>query len=690
MKMPAFRKMNSETDADDTLASDTQMLRSQRWMEKAAGNAPLATRRDIDDLNPVSKRPANDDNLRQNRNRLSPYFLGSRYFWAAAGGTFVFCVVFAVMMGFGTAGAIVSLLRNPVQYSPFLLSMLVIAAVQWLFAMSAHRHAINHEMWRRMMSVTQRHNDPGPALEEASRTLTATFDRIASDLDTRIAALDERTSAMSREIGDIMHRAEASADINISQMKSIAETADSQRESLQRISATISTEVLPIINKLEVTVVTLEHASQGAGDVLGSLGMQLQQSTRELQVCLDEFNRANHTVAPEIEKRVARFEATINRIPDQIEAALTRLRPMSETIADAAMLSTANVDVMEQIAKQIAEILRNNRRLFNDFSETNTELLRQSIDSHVERFRELLANVISEETARVSGLTGELNLLADTATSLVGKLQEPVSQVSGVTEKALTDMNGALSSMDQRLQDSVAARVAELNQAASLVVSAISQEIETAASALQMTLQASSSELVQRVGADTSRFESLIGEAAEKTSERVAAAIRDLPSELSQRMDAEIVRIDESLKGSVAGMSGRMQGLVDAIPDRLASMTEETVRSLETDLERSFDVVAQRSEALNQQFRKSATETSEAVLGNYVDFIFLALERFRSEMETLQSTFRTEDQASAKPAVEASESQASGKAEPADIAAMLGASVLQGGRREPAIAAVPA
>ena len=691
MKMPAFRKMNSESDADDNLASETHMLRSQRWSERMASYGPLATRRNIDDLNSVSKRPANDDNLRANsKNRLSPHFLGSRYFWAAAGGTLVFCLVFAVMMGFSTSAAILSLFHNPVQYSPFLLSTLVIAAIQWLLAMSAHRQAVNHEMWRRMMSVTQKLNDPGPILDEANRTLTATFDRLASDLDARMTGLDERTAEMSLKIGEIMQRAETSAEINISQMKSIAETADSQRESLQRISATISTEVLPIINKLEGTVISLEATSQGASGVLGALGAQLQQSTRDLQACLDEFNRANHTVAPEIEKRVARFEATINRLPDQIEAALTRLGPMSDTIADAAMLSTANVDVMEQIAKQITGILQNNRRLFSEFSDTNTELFRQTIDTHVERFRELLTNVIAQESTRVSSLARELSTVADTATVLVNRLQQPVTQVSGAADKALAEMNAVLSSMDHKIQASIAARITELNQSASQAVNIVGEEIEAAASALQTLLETGSSDLLQRVGADVCRFEDLIGEAAKQTSERVAAVISELPSEISRRMDTEIARVEGSLKGTVSDLSDQMQGMVDAIPNRLATMTRETVQSLETDMERTFDVVAQRSETLNQQFRKSATETSESVLGNYVDFIFLALERFRSEMEGLDSTSRNGREAGADPATEARAPETSGNANQPGMSGVQGAAAPRIERRTSTSAAVPA
>jgi hypothetical protein len=647
MNTTAFaRKLAREHDADG-LPSEPVGQRSQRWSDRIASHRPLTARHDVDRFDGISKQPANDDHLRaRSQSRTSLSFVGSRYFWAAMFATFAFCVIFAVIMGFTNTKAIAALVRNPMQFSPFLLSVVVIAAIQWLLAMSAHRQAVNYEMWRRMMAMTQRLNDPGPVAEEASRNLTASFDRLVSDLDERMSALDQRTSSLAEQMSAIMQQSEASAELNISQMRSIVDATDVQKDSLQRIGAAISAEVLPVINKLENTVASLEEVSQTAGGILGAVGGQLQQSTRELQTCLEEFNRANHTIAPEIEKRVARFEATISRLPDQLEATLSRLNPISETISDAAMLSTANVDVMEQLAKEITSNLHSNRTLFKEFSEENTELFRHAVDSHVERFRDMLTGVITEEVTRLSAMSRELGFLAETANSLVDKLHQPVSQVSATANRALADMTQSVSQLDEKIQKNLAVSVAQLNNAASQVISAVSREIDAATIALQTRLAASSSDLVQRVNTDAARFESLIDEAAEKTSLRIAGAIKDLPAALALRMESEIAKVDGSLKGSIVGLSDQMRSIIDGIPTRLTSMTRETLQALESNLERSFEGVAQRSERLNELFRQNATDTTEAVLENYVDFIFLALKRFRSEMDVLNTAFRKELEAS--------------------------------------------
>lgn len=643
MNTTAFARKSSRELDPDGAPSDGSGLRSQRWSDRITSHRPLTARHDVERFDGISKHPANDDHLRaRGQTRVPLSFVGSRYFWAAAIATIAFCVFFAIIMGFSNSKAIAALVRNPLQFSPFLLSIVVIAAIQWLLAMSAHRQAVNYEMWRRIITLTQRLNDPGPLADEASRSVTASFDRLVSDLDTRMSALDERTSALSEQMAAIMQQSEASAEINISQMRSIADATEAQKDSLQRIGAAISAEVIPVINKLEGTVTSLEEVSQSAGGILGAVGGQLQLSTRELQVCLEEFNRANLTIAPEIEKRVARFEAIISRLPDQLEATLSRLNPISETISDAAMLSTANVDVMEQLAKEITSSLHNNRTMFKEFSDANTDMFRNAVEGHVERFRELLSGVITEEVTRLSTMSRELGFLAETANSLVDKLHHPVSQVSATANKALAEMTASVSQLDEKIQKNLSASVTQLNTAASHVISAVSREIDAATIALQTRLAASSSDLVQRVNTDAARFESLIDEAAEKTSQRIAGAIKDLPAALSLRMESEIAKVDGSLKGSIVGLSDQMRTIIDGIPARLTSMTRETLQSLEHDLERSFEGVAERSESLNEMFRQNATDTTEAVLESYVDFIFLALNRFRSEMETLNTSFRKE------------------------------------------------
>ena len=647
MNSSAFARKSAREHDPDGLSPEITGSRSQRWSDRIATHRPLTARHDVDRFEAISRQPANDDHSRaRGQGRVSLTFIGSRYFWAAAVATVAFCVIFAVIMGFTSAKALSALFLKPMQYSPFLLSVAVIAAIQWLLAMSAHRQAVNYEMWRRMVTLTQRLNDPGPVAEDASRNLIASFDRLTNDLDTRMAALDERTSTLAEQMSAIMQQAEASAELNISQMRSIADATESQKDSLQRIGAAISAEVLPVINKLEGTVSSLEEASQSAGGILGAVGGQLQQSTRELQVCLEEFNRANHTIAPEIEKRVARFEATISRLPDQLEATLSRLNPISETISDAAMLSTANVDVMEQLAKEMTSSLHNNRILFKEFSDENNELFRDAVDNHVDRFRDMLTGVITEEVTRLSSMSRELGFLAETANSLVDKLHHPVSQVSSTANKALADMAASVAQLDEKIQKNLSVSVTQLNTAASQVINAVSREIDAATIALQTRLAASSSDLVQRVNTDAARFEGLIDEAAEKTSQRIAAAIRDLPAALSLRMEGEIAKVDGSLKGSIVGLSDQMRSIIDGIPTRLTSMTRDTLQALETNLDRSFEGVAKRSERLNDMFRQKATDTTEAVLESYVDFIFLALKRFRSEMDVVNTAFRKELEAS--------------------------------------------
>ena len=104
-----------------------------------------------------------------------------------------------------------------------------------------------------------------------------------------------------------------------------------------------------------------------------------------------------------------------------------------------------------------------------------------------------------------------------------------------------------------------------------------------------------------------------------------------------------------ALKGSLFGLSDQMRQIVDAVPARLSALTQETLQDLQSGLERSFDGVAERSEVLSEEFRKTATETTEAVLQGYVDFIFLSVERFRRELEEVNETFTRDLESSLAP-----------------------------------------
>jgi hypothetical protein len=312
---------------------------------------------------------------------------------------------------------------------------------------------------------------------------------------------------------------------------------------------------------------------------------------------------------------------------------------LSDTIADAAMLSTANIEVIDQLAKDITAVLDRSRGSFAELSATGAELFQQAVDTHAGRFRDMLETVVSDETSRVSSLSRELNHLADQARAVVDRLQQPVGDVTAATDRALSSVNESLDGLDQRIAVNLSACVSDLNDAAARLVSAVNREIETSALGLQTRLAAGATELMQRVHADTARFENLIGETAERSSSRIASAIKDLPTVLAQRMETEIGKIDVSLKGSLYGVSDQMRQILDAVPSRLSALTRETLHTLESNIERSFGDVAQRSELLNEQFRSNATATTEAILQGYVDFIFVAADRFRKELEEVNGTF---------------------------------------------------
>jgi len=636
MNMSASRKKNSQGLQLDEIFLDKAQEQAGFWTDEMAVR-PVSSRKDIGEFAAVKARPANDD-ARRPRRTAQP-FVGSPHFLLAFAAMLGMGLLFATLTGIASGTGLAGLLRDPARFAAFWAAIAVFAGFPWLVALSAHRQAASNDMLRRILLATQRIYEPNAIADDAGRRINASFDQMFADIDDRMAMLDARSAQLADQIAAAMYRSTEAADANITNMRSIVEASDIQREALQRTGMMISTEILPVIAKLETTVLSLEAVSQNAGGILGAVGGQLQQSTQELRTCLELFNSANHNVAPELERRMRRFEASIAQLPEQLDATIGRLSPLSETVADAAMLSTANIEVIDQLAKDITSALAHSRTLVTAIAPDTAAMFREALEAHVAQFRAMAGNLVAQETSRVSTLSQELEALAGTASAVVDKLQQPVALVTTAADQALASVSESISRLDQRIETGIRTSVAELQEQAERIVNAVNRDIEASTMSLQTRLAASSTELMQRVNSDTARFESLIGETAERTSGRLTEALQDLPSMLAQRVEAEIAKVDGSLKGTILAISDQMRSAVDALPGRFNVLTRETLGELEAGLERSFSEMAERSQGLSEEFRRTASETTDEVLQNYVDFIYLAVERFRSEMERANRSF---------------------------------------------------
>lgn len=611
------------------------------WTDEVQASRPISSRKDISELDAVA-RPANDQGQATRRGWTAPPFTGSRPFWMALGGSVLLALLFSMLSASGNGPSLAVRLANPGQHAGFWAALAVSVVAVWMLALSSHRQAVSTDALNRIMRASRRFQEPNALAEDVGHRINTSFEHVFAEIDARMALLDERSAQLARRIEGAIHHSAAAADASTANMQGILDASETQCEALQRTSMMISTEILPVLSKLETMVLSLDAVAQNAGGTLETIGDRLQQSTHALKICLDAFNGANHTVVPDIESRIMRFEAAIGQLPEQLEATIGRLAPMAETVADAAMLSTANVDVIGQLSKDIATALEDSRKTFGNLSATGAALVQDAVEAHARRFREVLEKIVSEEAARVSGLTQELDLLADTAAVVVNRLQQPVAEISSAADRALASVNVSIGALEKKVEASVSARMAELSEVAARLVHDMTRDVETATTGLQTRLAATGTEVMQRFDADASRFEAIIAESAERTSGRIVTAINDLPDALSHRMDAEVSRIDGALRGSLFGLSEQMRQVVDTVPHRLSGVMIETLQSLEHDLQRSYESVAQRSTLLGEQFRETATQTTETVLQSYVDFIFLSTERFRKELEDVNAGFTRE------------------------------------------------
>ena len=95
MNTTAFARRSSIDPDPEDFPPEAPSSRGERWSDRLSLSKPLAVRHDLERFPPVGKRAANDDGTRVRSGAITPNFVGSSYFWAAAIATGVFCLVFA-------------------------------------------------------------------------------------------------------------------------------------------------------------------------------------------------------------------------------------------------------------------------------------------------------------------------------------------------------------------------------------------------------------------------------------------------------------------------------------------------------------------------------------------------------------------------------------------------------------------
>ena len=232
--MASSRKKSAQGLQLDEIYLEGAQERAGFWSDDAQAARPLSARKDIEGFDGVQN-PANDLN-RRTRRPLPPAseFIGSRHFLAASAATLACCGLFTVLMGFGTTTGLAALAGSPGQYPMFWAALAVIAAMPWLFAITAHRQYTNDELLRRVMLATQRLQEPSALAADAGRRINTSFEHVFADIDARMALLDQRSTMMADQIAASMHQSSEAANLNLTNMRNIIEASETQREALQR------------------------------------------------------------------------------------------------------------------------------------------------------------------------------------------------------------------------------------------------------------------------------------------------------------------------------------------------------------------------------------------------------------------------------------------------------------------------
>jgi hypothetical protein len=609
------------------------LLRIAGDMMPDSDAALLRSRRRSRDL-PQGRRREAESGLGPQGMPLKMSFLGSGYFWASMATMCLLVVAFGYLTSMLTPGGIRAVLSDPSRLNWFIASLAIIGGVQFMFAVMMHRNSIQQRLLQRVLSVVDRSAERNATSRQVGRSVNSSFDHLLVDLDSRMLELDAKVAAFTTRLKQSNTEISSAAEVSVDQMNKVCEATEIQREGIQRAAAQVSTDVVPVISKLETAVQSLERLAESAGGILGSVGATLQNNTAQLQSCLEAFNRANHQIVPEIDKRIIKVEALLTRLPDEIDTMIKRIDPLSTTISDAALLSTANVDVVEQIARDVVSNLEKTRGALHDFSTLSLNALRQNVEEEAVTFRNLLDGVMEQEIAKIAALSREISSLSVTVTGVVSRLSDPVARVTGSVEHVLQSMSGTLNSLEDNLRQNVQVSLGKIDDAAVRIVKTINRDLESSSLNLQSRIMQSCAEISAQIGADTVRKMDLaISEVANKATLRLSDVLKTLPLHLQRLFEGEIAQVEELLEGKVDAISGQLKQMIDGVPKQVSTVADDALNKIDGSMTLAFEDLKQKSASLESQIRKSAVEANDEIMQNYVDFIFLALQRIRKEME---------------------------------------------------------
>jgi hypothetical protein len=561
-------------------------------------------------------------------------FWGTTYFWVSVAVLCLLAFALAYLTSSFTPGGFRAVVSDPSRLNWFIASLAIIGGVQFMFAVIMHRNAVQQRLLRRVLTVIDKSAERNAMARQANRSVNASFDHLINDMDARMLELDAKVVAFTTRLKQSNSEISSAAEAGLDQLNKVCEVTEIQREGIQRAATQVSTEVVPVISKLESAVQSLERVAQSAGEILGSVNSTLQGNTVQLQSCLEAFSRANHQVVPEIDRRITKVESMLTRLPDEIDSMIKRIDPLSTTISDAALLSTTNVDVVEQIARDVVTNLEKTRGVLHDFSTLSMSVLRQNVQDEAATFRSLLNGVLEQEFAKISTLSREISALSGTFNGVVNRLAEPVARVTGSVEHVVQSMSETLQGLEENLRQNVQVSLTKIDDAAGRIVKTVNRDLEASSLSLQHKIMESCADISAQIGADTVRkMDQAISEVANRATHRLGDALKALPQHMQRLVQTEIDQVEDLLEGKLDVLSGQLKRMVDGVPQQVSTVADDALSKLDENMARAFEDLKQKSASLEAQIRKSAVEANDEIMENYVDFIFLALERIRKEME---------------------------------------------------------
>ena len=591
---------------------------------------PLSAHHDTAPLPELRGSPANENRQPVFRPRVD--FWGSEYFWAALGASVLGLGAFAYTIGFSGSASGSSLFKSLASNSNLLLALVGVVFAVWWIALSAHRQRVEYQMWRGVITATNRLFRPDMSAERSVMNIRSMLNDSLDQISEKILEVEDRGVKLQAAFSMTLSETERISESNLLRMQGLIAEAEKQKSQLQDIGMMISTEAAPVLSKLEFVITSLGDLLSQSTTQLPTMSHELGNNVMQLKHAISEINQASQLIGPDLERNVGKIDRLFGNLPKELDYFVKQLVSQCEILSSAALLSTENVERIARTGDDLGAKVDVARQSLEHAIRSGHQMMEKSLDHASAEFRAKLQAAIADETNAVK------TLLADSASIFA----TPLVEIKDNADQALDELDVTLERFQDAINTRITQSVAQFAQSASATAKNIASEMQKNSLGIQNDMVSAAGGLTKRFETQATKLESIMVSSADKMMDRIDRALKETPTNVARRFETQIAKIEGAIRSSTEGLSANITRLIEDTPVKLDDVANGVIEALESRLVDSSGTLSDSAHTLTQSIRRQATEITEELISEYVEFIELAIVKLRNEMGSISSEFTSD------------------------------------------------